>query len=170
VVVDPFGWDADGSDPWAGTPVGSRSWQLWLEGAAPEMRRGGRRFLSLHPPEEVPVIITDWVAMGVRDADHLNNEMVELALNTAFTGTASHELTGYTLENRAGYTYAFPSGFRIFAGRHVRVYTGVGQDSDSVLYWGRTDEAWDNGGDCVTLRAPDRTLVNRFQFYADCSQ
>ncbi len=169
VVVDPFGWDADGSDPWAGTPVGSRSWRLWLEGAAPEMRRGGKRFLSLHPPEAVPIIIMDWVVMGVRDAEHLNNEVVELALNTAFTSAGSFDMTGFTLENRAGEAYAFPGGFRIHAGRNVRVYTGMGQDSDTALYWRRTAEAWNNWGDCVTLRAPDRTLVNRFQFYEGCS-
>jgi hypothetical protein len=169
VAVDPYGWVAASSDPWTATPVGSRSWNLWLEGGAPEIRRGGRRFLSLHPFEAVPVVIMDWVAMGIRDSEHLNNEMVELMLNTSFTSAGSQDMTGFTLDNNAGDTYVFPEGFRIVAGRTVRLYTGVGQDSDTELYWGRDAEAWDNGGDCVTLRAPNRTLVNRFQFYSNCS-
>jgi hypothetical protein len=111
----------------------------------------------------------DWVAMGIRDSEHLNNEMVELMLNTSFTSAGSQDMTGFTLDNNAGDTYVFPEGFRIVAGRTVRLYTGVGQDSDTELYWGRDAEAWDNGGDCVTLRAPNRTLVNRFQFYSNCS-
>jgi len=169
VVVDPFGWDGSGGDPWSVTSVGSRSWGLWLEGAVPEFRRGGKRFLSLHPPEPVPVIIVDWVAMGVRDSEHLNNEMVELALNTSYASADSHDMTGYTIENNRGDSYQFPTGFRIFAARNVRLYSGVGQDSDTALYWGRNTEAWGNFGDCVTLRAPDRTLANRFQFYSSCS-
>jgi len=132
------------------------------------MRRGGKRFLSLHPAEDVPVIITDWVAMGVRDADHLNNEMVELALNTAFTGVPSHDLTGYTLENRAGHTYAFPSGFRIFAGATSACTPASGRTRTAYSTGGARTKRGQQG-DCVTLRAPDRTLVNRFQFYADCS-
>lgn len=169
VVVDPFGWTAEAGDPWSVASVGSRSWGLWLEGAAPEFRRGGRRFLSLHPPEPVPVIIMDWVAMGVRDSERLNNEMVELALNTAHASAGSQDMTGYAVENNRGDSYRFPTGFRIVAGRNVRLYSGVGQDSDTALFWGRDAEAWDNYGDCVTLRAPDRTLVNRFQFYSNCS-
>ena len=170
VVVDPYGWDAAEVDPWIGVSVGSRSWGLWLEGEAPEMRRGGRRFPSLDPPEPVTVIIVDWVAMGVRDSAYVNNEMVELMLNTSFTNAGSQDMTGFTIENNAGDTYVFPAGFRIVAERNVRVYTGVGQDSDTALYWGRDAEAWDNRGDCVTLRAPDRSVLNRFQFYSDCSR
>ena len=169
VVVDPYGWTADADDPWSAASVGSSSWGLWLDGEAPEFRRGGRRFVSLHPPESVPVIIVDWVAMGVRDSEHLNNEVVELALNTDYASADSHDLTGYAIENNRGDGYPFPPGFRIFAGRNVRVYSGAGRDSDTALYWGRSAEAWDNAGDCVTLRAPDRTLVNRFQFYSNCS-
>jgi len=168
VAVDPYGWDARAGDPWAVAPVGSRSWRLWLGDSAPDFRRGGKRFLSLQPAESVPVILMDWVAMGVRDSERLNNEMVELELNTEFAGADSQDLTGFTLENRAGETYRFPQGFRIVAGRNVRVYTGAGQDSDTALYWGRSAEAWSNWGDCVTLRAPDRTPLNRFQFYSGC--
>ncbi len=51
------------------------------------------------------------------------------------------------------------------------VLSGLGhaQGRPIELGMGRDAEAWDNGDDCVTLRAPNCTIVNRFQFYSDCA-
>jgi murein DD-endopeptidase MepM/ murein hydrolase activator NlpD len=37
VLIDPFGWEGEGGDPWAGKPDGSPSIWLWKAGQAPKL-------------------------------------------------------------------------------------------------------------------------------------
>lgn len=93
--------------------------------------------------------------MGIRDDVHPNNEFVEVALDTRFnSGNTTRSLTGYTLQNRAGETYAFPAGLVIHDGQSIRVHTGQGVNGAAVLFWGRNRGVWDNLMECIQLVSP----------------
>lgn len=155
-VIDPFGWDAPQPDPWAQHPQGAQSLYLWLPGQAPALH-GGR---SLAPNCGTPtcgnaaVAITRWSVMGVRDDLNPNNEFVELTLDPRFASGGARDLTGYTLRNRQGDTYAFPAGVVIHDGQPLRVFTGPGVNGTTVQFWGLNHGVWDNFAECIQLVSP----------------
>ena len=79
------------------------------------------------------------------DTDNLNDEYVVFEN----TGSGSLDLSGYTVEDEAAHTYAFPSGFTLDAGTTVTLHSGSGTDSSSDLYWGSGSAIWNNSGDTV---------------------
>jgi murein DD-endopeptidase MepM/ murein hydrolase activator NlpD len=157
--IDPFGWDSAQPDPWAQDGRGAQSFYLWLPGQAPALRfsRSLEPNCGTTPPlcGSAAVAITLVSSMGVRDDLDVNNEFVELTLDTRFnSGNTSRPLTGYTLRNNAGDVYSFPAGLAIRDGHPVRVYSGFGVNGAATLYWGRTGRVWNNLGDCAQLVSP----------------
>lgn len=71
-----------------------------------------------------------------------------------FKNTAEEplDLTGWTVENDAGRSYTFPSGFTLEPGERVTLHSGVGDDTETDLYWGTEEETWDQTGDTVTVQ------------------
>lgn len=80
-----------------------------------------------------------------------------------FENTADEplELSGWTVENEDGQSYAFPEGFVLDAGDSVTLHSGEGADSETDLYWGATDPVWDDDGDTVTVTTADGRQVVR---------
>lgn len=101
--------------------------------------------------------VVEFGAVEQYPAGTLNEEHVELTN----TGTADQDMTGWTLENGDGDTYAFPDDFTLTAGGTVRVHTGDGSDSssDGDLYWGAAMFRWDNDADTAAVYDGDGTLV-----------
>jgi len=81
------------------------------------------------------------------DGETLNDEYVDVKND----GSSSLDMTGWTLEDEAGYTYQFPDGFSLGAGDTVRVHTGSGTDSSTDLYWGSGSPIWNNDSDTAHL-------------------
>jgi hypothetical protein len=77
----------------------------------------------------------------------LNAEYVVLK-NTTRT---NRSLTGWTLRDKSGYTYRFPT-FTLKAGASVYIHTGKGTATSSRRYYNRTWYVWNNTGDTATLR------------------
>jgi len=96
-------------------------------------------------------------AVSQHPAATLNEEAVTLAN----TGSGDQDMTGWTLENGDGDSYAFPDGFTLTAGGTVTVHTGSGTDSssDGDLYWGAPMFRWDNDADTAALYDADGDLV-----------
>ncbi len=89
------------------------------------------------------------------DTNNLEDEYV------VFENTGSGDLdqTGWSVQDEVGKTYTFPSGFTLAAGAQVTLHTGTGSDTQTDLYWGRTDSAvWNNGGDTVYVYDDSDTL------------
>jgi murein DD-endopeptidase MepM/ murein hydrolase activator NlpD len=154
VVTDPFGWTAAGPDPWAAHPLGGPSQNLWAPAAAPALYSE----LTLPPlnaaaTDRAPVGIAVIRYMGADDGRAPNNEYIELVSDERFAGRV-HPLAGYRLRNNAGATFTFPANATITAGQNVRVYSGVGTNTATAFFWGRTEPAWGNRGDCVRLVDP----------------
>ncbi|RBI62438.1 hypothetical protein DMJ13_11275 [halophilic archaeon] len=80
------------------------------------------------------------------DGDNYNEEYVDITN----AGTSSVDVSGYTVEDSAGHTYTFPSGFSLDAGATVRLHSGDGTDSSTDLYW-NNGWTWNNGGDTAYL-------------------
>jgi competence protein ComEC len=89
------------------------------------------------------------------DNENLNDEYIVLEN----TGDTALDLSGWTLTDAADHTYTFPAGFTLPAGRQVTIHTGRGTDTDTDLYWGQDSAVWNNGGDTVTVRTGEGTIV-----------
>jgi len=56
-------------------------------------------------------------------------------------GETTEDLTNWTLSDLAGHTFVFPA-FVLEPGASVKVWTGVGTNSATELYWGRRAALW----------------------------
>lgn len=75
------------------------------------------------------------------------------------TTTTARSLTGWTLKDRTGYTYRFPT-FTLRAGATVTVHTGKGTATATDRYYNHAWYIWNNTGDTAYLRNGAGTLVH----------
>lgn len=73
IVIDPYGWDGEQTDPWLQHPQGSQSVWLWLDGEAPTIFREERE-----PPQGSSIQISALRWMGWKDNENPNNQFIEL--------------------------------------------------------------------------------------------
>lgn len=84
----------------------------------------------------------------------LNAEYVVIT-NSSYS--ASYRLRGYTLRDRSGHVYTFPT-FTLSPRHSVIVHTGRGINTRTSLYWGSRAYIWTNSGDAAYLRNTVGTL------------
>jgi hypothetical protein len=89
----------------------------------------------------------------------LNAEYVVLK-NTTRT---ARSLTGWTLKDKQGFTYKFPS-FTLKAGATVTIRTGKGTATSTNRYYNRTWYVWNNTGDTAYLRDSRGVLKDSWAF------
>ena len=94
------------------------------------------------------------------DRENLGDEYVVFAND----GDDPLDLTGWTVEDEAGASYAFPDGFRLDAGERVTLHTGSGTDTERDLYWGSGSPIWNNGGDTVIVRNSQGDVVREVSY------
>jgi competence protein ComEC len=89
------------------------------------------------------------------DAENLNDEYI------VFTnpGEETLDLSGYTVSDAAGRTYTVPEGVTIEPDATLTLHTGSGTDTETDLYWGSGSAIWNNGGDTITVTAPDGSVI-----------
>jgi Lamin Tail Domain len=75
------------------------------------------------------------------------------------TGTRARSLRGWTLKDRAGHEYTFPT-FRLGGGKTVKIHTGRGTNDSNDLYWRSGAYIWNNDGDKAFFRTSGGTLVD----------
>jgi hypothetical protein len=75
------------------------------------------------------------------------------------TGPTKHSLKSWTLRDRSGHVYVFPT-FTLGAGKYVTVHTGRGTNTSAHLYWGSRAYIWNNTGDAAFLRWPGGSLAD----------
>ena len=144
-LVDPYGWSGEGVDPWS--RGGETSPWLWAPGEAPLLFREER---LPRPTSPGVAAIRGIVGPPGAPAD----EFVDLRVGAA---------RGLVLRDADRQRFRVPVG-RAVDGR-LRVVTGAGEDVDGLVHAGLSGDWWDDGGDCLTLRAGlrlvDRRPVNR---------
>lgn len=126
---------------------------------------------SIYDDTDSLVRNTSWAVEDIiiptvnEDGSTLNDEYVEFENVSG----ASVDMTGWRVEDEAGYTYTFPSGFSLADGATVRLHTGSGTDSATDLYWGRGSAVWNNGGDTAFLYDDSDNLVQTHEYPAPYS-
>jgi hypothetical protein len=85
----------------------------------------------------------------------LNAEYVVLKNTTR----SNRVITGWTLRDRTGYTYRFPT-FTLKAGATVTIRTGRGTATSTNRYYNRSWYVWNNTGDTAYLRNASGSLVD----------
>lgn len=95
------------------------------------------------------------------DREDPNREYVRIACVAAEPAS----LAGYTLQDRFGHRYRFPS-LTLHPGYTALVFSGEGTDllegaGQARLYWRAGGPVWNNDGDEATLRDPAGTVVDR---------
>ncbi|GAA0196691.1 lamin tail domain-containing protein [Haladaptatus pallidirubidus] len=81
----------------------------------------------------------------------------------------SVDMTGWIVEDEAGNTYTFPSGFNLASDNTVRLHSGSGSDTTTDLYWGRSSSVWNNDGDTTYLYDANGNLVQKRTYPAPYS-
>ena len=89
----------------------------------------------------------------------LNSEWVRITNTTA----QNRSLSGWTLKDKQGFTYRFPS-FTLKAKASVVVYTGKGSATSTKRYYNRTWYVWNNTGDSAYLRDSKGVLKDSWTF------
>jgi hypothetical protein len=99
------------------------------------------------PPVKIYKVQYDSPGSDSGSNTSLNTEWVMLK-NTTST---NRSLSGWTLRDKTGYTYRFPT-FTLKAGATVTVRTGKGTATSTQRYYNRTWYVWNNTGDTAYLR------------------
>lgn len=107
------------------------------------------------PAVKISYVYFDSPGSDTGGATSLNAEYVRI---TNTTSTA-RSLTGWTLRDKTGYTYTFPT-FTLGAKATVTVHTGKGTASQTHRYYNRTWYVWNNTGDTAYLRDSRGTTVH----------
>lgn len=80
----------------------------------------------------------------------------------------SLDVSGYSIADRDGHRYEFPSA-QLRPGYVLTLVTGEGQDRRDhagpvTLYWNRRAEVWNDRGDTAYLKDPKGEVVDRFEY------
>lgn len=80
------------------------------------------------------------------------------------TGNNSVDMDGWWIKvDSNGARYDFED-FTLGGDKSVRVWTKVGTDSATNLYWGRTEDVWDDDSDAAYLRDDEGDIVDSFDY------
>lgn len=167
--IDPFGWNSTSADPWIDHAEGTDSFPLWEPGYAPSLARYSTLSPNPNPGNNAFVAITVVQWMGVLDNGTPNNEYIELTLDTRYATSNPYNLSGFKIKNDKGESYTFASGTLLNGSSTIKIFSGIGADTETVKYWNRSSEAWSNKGDCARLAFPNNNLMY-YHFYGagDC--
>jgi hypothetical protein len=163
--LDPVGWEGEGEDPWlVDSRGGEESRWLWAPGRAPRLYRELELSAAEVASLNAPVVVRYIRWMGWRDAINPNNEAVRIEVNPASSARGPVSLAGYTLSNGSGQVFTFPDGAQVAFDMPVWVYTGRGQDTGPIFFWGQPHGVWSDTSGCAALHAPDGSQVHGLGF------
>jgi hypothetical protein len=111
------------------------------------------------PPIRITQIQYDSPGSDSGSNTSLNGEWVRITNTTA----TNRSLTGWTLRDKQGFTYKFPT-FTLKAKASVYVYTGKGSATSTKRYYNRTWYVWNNTGDTAYLRDSKGALKDSWAF------
>ncbi|MBL8961136.1 MAG: Ig-like domain-containing protein [Gemmatimonadetes bacterium] len=167
-IIDPYGWEGPGTDPWLNEADGAASIYLWKPNEAPALftrtvvdfnANGGSTFFGLSLVQ----------AMGVKDDQNPNNEYIEVSRDPRFA-PASVALAGATIRTKAGTLFTFPANATLTAADPtIRVYSGSGTSTATTIYLGRTTPAYNNLNECVEVLNASGQLRGRAGWGTGCT-
>lgn len=94
------------------------------------------------------------------DNENPNGEWVEIANQ----GASPVSMREFTLKDEANHIYKF-GDFTLPPGAQFKLFSGVGRDSSTKLYWGLVnDSVWNNDSDTAFLRDATGALVDSYTY------
>ena len=111
-------------------------------------------WLEQRPADCAPIKAVRGFETGLKTVPH-NAEYVVIKNTTR----SNRVLTGWTLRDKTGYTYRFPS-FTLKAGASVTVHTGRGSATSAHRYYNKSWYVWNNTGDTAYLKNASGTTVD----------
>jgi len=77
------------------------------------------------------------------------------------TKSSAVDMTDWFIKAETGQKYIFPS-FKLKAGKRVKVWSGVGTDTSTNLYWGSSEPIWKDNHSCAYLKDDERKLHSTY--------
>ena len=72
-------------------------------------------------------------------------------------------MTGFTLSDDSDHVYEF-ADFTLSANGKVTIFTGIGDDTFTSLYWEKSAPVWNNDRDTAYLKDADGTIVDEYSY------
>jgi hypothetical protein len=94
------------------------------------------------------------------DGDALSEEYVGFEN----IGSEAIDMTGYEIHDESGATFVIPEGFTLGSGESFRLYTESGEDSETALYWGRSQPVWNDDGDTIVVEDDASEVVLEYAY------
>ncbi len=115
-------------------------------------------------PAAVTIDLTPPAAPVITIAEvHFQGGAGEEFIRLSNTGNALMDLAGWTIRDEAGDTHVYTFGaITLAANASITLFTRVGDDTATEVYWDRGSAIWNDGGDTVFLRNPSGTLIESF--------
>ena len=95
------------------------------------------------------------------DAANLNDEYFALQNQ----GYQTVDLSDWTVSNERGVTYRIPPGTTLAPNEILYIHSGVGSDSDTILFWNAIAPVWNNDGDIAFLSNGEGLIVTVYPYY-----
>ncbi len=90
--------------------------------------------------------------------NNLNGEWIKIKNK----GTETKNLREYKLTDADGHVYFFPNT-SLAKEESLFVYSGVGENNETALYWGSEVTIWNNGGDTAYLYNSTDSLIDSYK-------
>ena len=76
-------------------------------------------------------------------------------------GNSDVKMEDWRIKTETGKRYDFPK-FTLREDKTVKIWSGIGTDGSSNLYWGSQVEIWKDSGDCAYLKDADKELIDKY--------
>lgn len=76
-------------------------------------------------------------------------------------GNSDVKMEDWRIKTETGERYDFPK-FTLREDKKVKIWSGIGTDGSSNLYWGSQDEIWIDSGSCAYLKDADKELIDKY--------
>lgn len=94
------------------------------------------------------------------DEQNLNDEYVVLVNNEE----VAMDLSGWSIHDDHGNRFDFPPGFSLAPSTSVTIYTGIGTNITTALYWHHFSPVWTNDGDTVFIYNEKDILIETYSW------
>ncbi|MEM7128156.1 MAG: phospholipase D-like domain-containing protein [Chloroflexota bacterium] len=135
-------------DPVIGQLYADAFQEMWAsQGPETECRVVTQTFIPFTIDTSRAIVRIDHIVYNPEEGEDVDGEYIRIHN----IGGAATELTNWTLRDVADNTYTFPT-ITIQSSQAITIWTRIGEDDESNLYWGRSGSAiWNNRGDTAWL-------------------
>jgi hypothetical protein len=133
-------------------PADIKVYRKWAQQVARFSFRLGKSFIYYGLPADIKIIKID---AGIK------SQADECVIIENF-GDSELDLTGWRLLDQSNHEFVFPA-FILAARNQVRIWSQIGENTLSDLYWGRSDSIWNNTGDTAYLYDKGNVLISNLR-------